>query len=351
MVAVVLITILLLAHAGSRGHRHARREADLANIQFSRDRLEEALDARRTADSVATRPRGASADSLSLTRAVTDWAATLKLRLDQFRSRYAPPSEIEDLDLRSSDVVLAIAEGRFQEALGAIGAQAERRGWERLRADALFDTQQWPAALDVYRQILVRHPEELVVLERMAMCLYSLQEMDGAVRAYADLAKRLHDRGSRLLARLDPGSAVQDLNKAVTIGIWLVEQGRSEHVADLARSFSTCAAALIELRKIEIARPYLAQALDLRSQLIAKGGRADLSRELATDQAAYAGVLEQLKEPNEAIRHFETAAEAFAGLGDLDRAVEWQTRAVDLAAGDARRSAQLRLDRYRAGKP
>jgi tetratricopeptide (TPR) repeat protein len=144
---------------------------------------------------------------------------------------------------------------------------------------------------------------------------------------------------------------VQDLNKAVTMGIWLVEQGRTEHTAELARSFSACGAALVELGKLDIARPYLAQALDLEARLIAAGGGADLSREIAIDHAAYASVLKQLNETGEALRHFEKAAEAFAGLGDLAAAVEWQKRAVDRAAGEARTSAHLRLDRYRAGNP
>ena len=361
-VAAIALSFLLLAYAGSLGHRHARREADLANIRFSRDRLQEALDARRTAASVATRTRG-TADPPSTSREVTEWAATLKWRLAQFRSTYAPAPEVEDLELRSSEATLAIAEGRFQEALSALAVQAERPVLEepgapdraaaalRLRADALHDTQQWSAALDLYRQVLVRHPEELDVLERMAMCLHSMGQIDAALHAHADLARRLHDRGSRLLARLDPNGAVQDLNKAVTIRIWLVEQGRQELMADLARSFSTCAAALVELRKLDLARPYLARALDLQARLVAGGGRADLSRELAIDHAAYAAVLEQLKEPAEAMRHFEKAAEVFAGLGDLARAIELQKRAVDLAEGEARKSAQLRLDRYSAGKP
>ena len=409
MVAAVLLAVLLLAYAGGRGHRHARREADLANILFSRDRLQEALDARRTAAAVATRPGGAPADAALQSREVTEWAATLKWRLARFRSTHATTSDVEDLDLRLSEAILAISEGRFSDASSAVAVEPDRpdRGEPgspdraaavlQVRADTCHDTKQWSAALDLYRQILVRHPEDLDVLERMAMCLYSLGQFDAALLAYTDLAKRLHDRGRRLLERLDPGGAVQDLNKAVTIRIWLVEQGRPELTPDLAQSFSGCAAALVELRRFDLARPYLTQALELQAQLIGRGGREDLSLEIASNHAAYAVVLLQMKEPDEAIRHldraidmagrlieqgrpglgsklarwladrglarqargqpgaaaqdFEKAAEAFAMLGNLAEAVAWQKRAVDLADGEARMAAQLRLDRYRAGDP
>jgi tetratricopeptide (TPR) repeat protein len=373
-----------------------------------RDYLQEALDAQRSARSGPT-PKQSGTNAPSPSRAVTEWAAKLKWRITQFRSTYAAASPLEDLDLRLSAATLAIAEHRSREAPARIDAQAElleldrstsrdrRAEILRVRADTHYDSGNWSAALDQYREVLLRQPEQLSVLERVAECLYSLQHVEAALQAYADLAARLHDRGSRLLAQLDHRGAVQNLNKAATLRLWLFEQGRRELAADLAQSFSSCAHALLELQDLALAKVYLAHAIDIRTQLIRKASRNELAGELADNHARYAGVLFELGERDEALtqfghaidilghlvtqgrselrrglaanfahrglvrqargqtgaaaQDFQEAAEALALVGEFGEAVAWQRKALTLADEDKRQEAQLRLDHYSSGNP
>ena len=130
-------------------------------------------------------------------------------------------------------------------------ALARWTGILRVRADAYYDKRDWAAALAQYRRVLLKTPDELSVVERVAECLDSLRQVDAALEAYADLSRRLQDRGRRLLAQLDHRGAARDLGKAVTIRLWLVAQGRREVEADLAESYSRCADAFVELLLVE----------------------------------------------------------------------------------------------------
>jgi tetratricopeptide (TPR) repeat protein len=407
-VATVALSFLLLAYAGIQGQRHARRQAQLDDMMYCRDNLQEALDARRSAATGPT-PKRSTTDAHSWSRPVTEWAARLERRITGFRSTHTSASEAEDLELRLSEATLAVAQRRFSDALRAITAAGERlppresgtrdRRTEILRgrADVCYDTGDWTAALEHYRQILLRQPELLSVVERVAECLYSLQQRDGALHTYIDLARRLHDRGTRLLMQLDHRGAARDLNQAATIRLWLAEQGRRELAADVARSFSWCATALVELRNLELADVYFAHAIDIQSQLISKSYRNDIAGELADNNAGRARTLLELRQPTEALAHFgsaidivsrlvnegqielrrklattfahrgivrqargqldaaaqdfEQAAGAFAATEGFAEAVAWQTRALEVAGDDRRSEAQLRLEHYRSREP
>jgi tetratricopeptide (TPR) repeat protein len=342
-----------------------------------------------------------------LPQAVNEWAAKLKSLLTQFQSTYTPtPAEAQELQLSAAAV--AIAERRFADALSIIGTPGAQpppgpapggrpAAVLRARADAYYDRGDWAAALDGYREILLGQPGELSVLERLAECRLFLKNQDEALQTYGDLAKRLQDRGSRRLLELDHPAAVRDLNKAASLRLWLFEQGRRELAADLARSFTTCAAALIEVQQLELAKVYLRHAIDLHTQLITTQNRNDLAAELAGNQASYAGLLLQSSEPDTALVHFglaidilnhlvtqgqtalreklattsarrgvvrenrgqkgpaaqdfARAAETFAVLGEWREAAAWQGKALELADEASRKEAALRLDHYRAGKP
>jgi tetratricopeptide (TPR) repeat protein len=405
-VAALALLFLPLAYAGIEGQRSARRRGQVEEIRFCRDSLQKALDAQRSAAAGPTPKRSAAAAGDG-SRPVREWAAKLSLRAAAFRSTHAPPSEAEDLELKLSEALVAIAERRCADALRTLGAAAERIEPDgpgtrdrlaeilRLRADAHYDMQDWPAALEHSRQLLLRRPGLLSAVERVAQSLDSLKQTDGALDTYAELAKRLHQRGSRLLAHLDHAAAVQDLNTAVTIRLWLREQGRLESAADLAATFSSCAAALVELGSLDLAAVYAGHAINIRSQLIAKQHRDDLGGDLADDHALRARVLLESRKADEAladldsaigivepliqagrldlrkrlamhlahrgivrqtrgqtdaaVRDFERAAEVFAASEDFAAAVAWQTRALAIVAGPARAEAQSRLNRYRSG--
>ena len=49
--------------------------------------------------------------------------------------------------------------------------------------------------------------------------------------------------------------------------------------------------------------------------------------------------------------YFDTLAAAYAEAGDFDKAVEWQTKALDQAPENQRADCQSRLELYRSGKP
>jgi len=358
VLAAAALSFLFLAYAGSRGHRHARRQADLEDVVLCRVRLQEALDAQRSAATGPT-PKRSTMDAQMESRAVKEWAAKLKGRLTEFGAKYAPAAEAEVPDLRLGSATLAIAEDRFVDALATINAPLQQPGSAtpamrdpgpellRLRADAHYDSGNWSTALEDYRAALLRQPEDLGAVELAAACLHSLKQLDRALDAYADLARRLHDRGSRRLEQLDLRNAAQDLNKAATIRLWLFENGRRELAADLAQSFSTCAAALLEINSLDIAKAYLANAIDIRTQLIHQG-RTELRRKLARDLGQRGLVRQAQGLRSEAAQDFEKAAETFAGMGDFAEAVVWQEKALNLAGGEARRSSQLRLDQYRS---
>jgi len=49
--------------------------------------------------------------------------------------------------------------------------------------------------------------------------------------------------------------------------------------------------------------------------------------------------------------YIDTLAAAYAEAGEFDKAVEWQTKARDLAPENQKADYQTRVDLYRAGKP
>lgn len=199
------------------------------------------------------------------------------------------------------------------------------------------------------------------------------------------------------MTQLDHRGALRDLNKAANLRLWLLEQGRQELAADLARSFSSCAAALIELQDLDRGSAYLGHAIDIYSQLSRLEKGSDLAGELANNHAAYASVLAELGKLDEAVvqaghaidilgrrveqgqldhgrklasslalrglihqtrgqqgaaaQDFERTAAALALVGGISEAIAWQEKALGLVDGDPRREAQLRLDRYRAAAP
>lgn len=407
------VLFLVLAYLGSEGKSHARREADLEVILFLRDELQEALDAERAASGpVSGRfTTGDAPPSQPSSRAVQEGIAKLQPRLASFRSTYERRSDSEDLSLRSSEALLAIAQGRYTDALRAIESRPDGRGSAepgrtdgrdrdaeilRVRADVSYDTRDWPVALATYRQILARVPEDLDVHERVAECLYAEKEFDEAYGAYAAVAEYLQDRGTRLLAQADHHGAARSLSRAVKIRLWLVEEGRRGLAADLAQSFSSCGRAYSELRSPDRAKVCFSYAINLQTQLIKTENRRDLAAELSQNHAEYADALAESGDLNSAVEHldlaigilrsliesgdlelttrlgetlaqrglvrearadvdaalndFEEAAAAFARAGAVGEAIDWQTRALSLARGDPKTEARARLDRYRADR-
>jgi tetratricopeptide (TPR) repeat protein len=232
--AAIALFFIALAFLGTRGKLEATRHAELDLILAVRDELQAALDAERS----VTGPLSGSALKPGMrSREASDWAAQLGARVERFVSSHDPATKAEDLDLRLARATLAVAERRFGQALASMEDEeprpADREGRDRraealrVRADAHRDSGNPAAALAEYRKLALRRPDDLAVSERMAECLHALGEVDRALDAYSQLAKRLQARGELSMKRLDPQGATQDLGKAARIRAWLAGRGRS----------------------------------------------------------------------------------------------------------------------------
>lgn len=408
LAAVLFLVLLSLAIAGQRGQSFARREAALLDLLLCREHLQQELDQARS-DAAGTAPRRGAAEPSPASPGALAWSGKLRSSLKDFSAAHGVALGLESASLRLCSATLAVAERRLPEALsildgpvepeaaGRPGDAGREADFLRLRADVLYDRKDWAAALESYRKALQQRPEDLSAMERTAECLVALQQPEPASQVYSDLARRLQERGSQRLARLDSAGAVQDLNKAATLRIWLLEHGRRDAAPELAQSFSSCAKALLDTHQLEPARAYLEQAINLYTELVTKERKSDLLRDLAGVHAQYAGVLAQSRQLKEALPHLgralevqgqlveqgrldvkpelaaslarrgsllealgqkaaatqdlERAAELHFELGNLKLAASCQDRALQLAEGEQRKAAEQRLERYRAATP
>jgi tetratricopeptide (TPR) repeat protein len=231
--ALITLLFVVLAYFGTRGKLEATRLAELDLILAVRDNLQAALDDERSMSGPLS---GSAAKPDARSREVADWATQLEARIERFISSHEPASETEDLDLRLARATLAIAERRYSQASSVIenpGPQPERsEGRDRMaevarvRADGFHDSGNPAAALDEYRKVVLRRPDDLAAAERIAECLQALRQVDQARDAYSELAKRLQSRGERRLKQLDPQSAEQDFGRATRIRAWLASRSR-----------------------------------------------------------------------------------------------------------------------------
>lgn len=411
VVAFVGLLVALLFYVGIQGKRHANRQAGVDVILALRDQLQDALDAQRRASGPLP---NAQTNASSLSSSVKEWADQLRSQIAKFRDQFVALSESEIADLNLSQATLAVAEQRFSEALlseamAASGSSAESlqsnmrdRTAEQLRlyADAYYDQREWAAALEKYQQLLVRRPQLLSTIERMAECQFAMHQIDRARDTYTELADRYQDRGQRLMTELDFVNAAIALDNAVRSRTWLVQQGRQELADDLAQSYSSCGTALVELHRLEPAATYFQQAIDIQAQLINKRARYDLAEELASSHAKYAEVLLELDRPKASLVHLgsaidildqlvsqgqvqlrtelatdlshrglvqqiqgenaaaardlERAAKEFAVAGEFGRAVACQEKVLelttDLTTGQPMNDALVRFEEYKSRK-
>ena len=232
---LVALTLLLvvLACIGTLGKLEATRRAELDLVLAVRDELQKALDDERSLSG----PLAQSAvEPGARSREAADWAAQLEARIEKHASSQEPAADTEETDLRLGQASLAVARRKFPDALALtekleeVPAEAGGRDrWAevlRIRADAYRDSGDPAAALVEYRKVALRQPGDLAVAERIAECLHAVRQVDQALEAYSELARRLQGRGERRTQRLDPQSARKDIEKATRIRAWLGSRGR-----------------------------------------------------------------------------------------------------------------------------
>ena len=231
---LLCIVFIALAYLGTRGKLEATRQAELDLILAVRDNLQAALDDERSMSGPLS---GSPSKPGARSREVADWATQLGARIERFISSHEPASEIEDLDLRLARATFAVAERRYAQASSVIespplpppGDSGKRDRWAeavRVRADGFHDGGNPAAALAEYRKVVLRRPDDLGVAERIAECLHALQQVDQAMDAYSELAKRLQSRGERRLKQLDQQGAAEDFGKGTRIRAWLASRSR-----------------------------------------------------------------------------------------------------------------------------
>lgn len=279
LLAGAVLAFLLVR--GIQGRQEARRQAQLVDIGFLRDQVLLRLDqAEANAETlpVLTTTGPASPRPKPLRPPETQtWIETLRSHLDQF-SRHARQDRLssgQDVELRISKATLAVADGKFEQALttvtpadekvqGAAAGRAEKlRDILRIRADSLYALSRWAEAAGRYQQLATRHTNETVVLARAADCLGWLGKRDEAVNAYHDLAARYGKVGDGRLLAGNVGAAVAEYDKALRLLTALVEQtSRRDLALPLALSYDRLGSAFLLERQVAEAMAYYDKAVD-----------------------------------------------------------------------------------------
>jgi len=179
-VAVASLFALLLFYAGFEGRQHARLQVKLNEIAAVRDQLQRRLNDLETNSIVPP-----SSSNVQVAPLVN----TLKTLIEQFDFDHRPTelSEVEQLELRLSQAILANAEQRFADALALItdqdekvarsGAKARSGRLARIlqaRADSFYGRREWQNALDRYREVLTLKPNHPATKARIAECQRAL---------------------------------------------------------------------------------------------------------------------------------------------------------------------------------
>jgi tetratricopeptide (TPR) repeat protein len=125
---------------------------------------------------------------------------------------------------------------------------------------------------------------------------------------------------------------------------------RNDLAGDLANNHARYAGLLVELGKPDEALGHFGSAIDIASELVNQE-QLGFRRKLATSFAQRGLVRYAQGERAAAAKDFEKAAEIFALMDEFREAVLWQEKAVELATGDIKNEAKLRLDHYRSGEP
>ncbi len=247
--------------------------------------------------------------------------------------------------------------GEFDKAIADYDAAIEL-GYDDIavfinRAVANFSKGDPKAAAEDFTRALKVDPKNEFALAQRGVAYQRSQEWDKAIADFSELYKRdnenieaVSSRGFTHYLKGDSKKAVEDFTRAIKINPEspLAHNNRAFNRQILGQYKE----AIEDYNKaIELAPKY-ALAHQNKAWLLATCPDDKIrDGKQAIESARTAGELREWK----AITDIKSLAAAYAEVGDFDKAVEWQQKAVDMAEGDAKSGEEEMMKLYKAKAP
>jgi tetratricopeptide (TPR) repeat protein len=222
------------------------------------------------------------------------------------------------------------------------------------RANLAYGRRQYDRALDDYNTVIRHDPSFDWAYHVRGWIYYRKKDYDRALADYQTAIRLVptetvfyRDRGNIALARKQYDRALADYSKAIELDPgyavpWL-QRGRTQAARkEYALALADYEKAVQVVSKGPYASPFYT-ALALFRAGCPDAKHRDGKKALAAAQKAY----DLTKGPTE----LSTLAAAHAELGQFDKAVEWQTKAISAAPADEKDQYRDRLKRYQERKP